>query len=107
MVYSSSDSVGSIGLLSPVADDPAPSHSAFDGVLDAYRQQGYRAGYNRALNGALADFLLFSQQLLRRVEPEQRQRLSEALRQFERTLERSLTDRSGSADHFVEDGLGI
>ena len=88
-------------------DDPAPSGSAMDGVLEAYRQQGYETGYNRALNDVLADFLLFTQRQLRTSSAAGRETLGNALRQFELQLEQTLTHRSGRAEQFVEGGLGI
>jgi hypothetical protein len=75
-----------------------------DGVLEAYRREGYEAGYRRARNDLLADFVLISREFIRDL-PTPAPELRQILRKFEQHLEGSMSDRS----HFREftDGLGI
>src|SRR5580704_278695 len=56
----------------------------FDGVLAARRQEVYDAGYRRAVNDLLAEFVLISEEYIRRyaAHPELRQ----VLRAFEESL---------------------
>ena len=108
MLYDSPDAVALLPV--DLAEDPtlAPvSDSPLDGILEAYRQQGYDAGYSRALNDVLADFLLFTQRLLRNADPDDRNRLRRSLRSFETQLESSLAGQNGRVYPVVEGGLGI
>ncbi len=75
----------------------------FDGVLEAYRQEGYEAGYRRAVNDLLADFPLIAADFLRN-QSSAPSELRKALRAFEEHLERAA---GSSSNHFVDGGLGI
>ena len=89
-----------------VADDVSPDLAlggVFDGVLEAYRQEGYEAGYRRAVNDLLADFPLIAADFLRSQSAPSPQ-LRRVLRAFEEHLERTA---GASANHFVDGGLGI
>jgi hypothetical protein len=70
---------------------------AFAGVLGAYRDEGFQAGYGRAVNDLLAEFL--------RRRPGASPALRAALRAFQDHLEASAG--VSVTDHFVHDGLGI
>jgi hypothetical protein len=77
----------------------------FDGVLEAYRQEGYEAGYRRAVNDLLADFPLISADFLRSQSAPSPE-LRKVLRAFEEHLEQA-AGASANAHHFVDGGLGI
>ena len=96
LINSSSDS--SAAVLEPVIGE------VFDGVLGAYRQEGYDAGYRRAVNDLLADFVLISNEFIRS-QPTPIPELRQALRAFEEHLERAAG--ASSSKHFVDGGLGI
>ena len=83
--------------------DPALG-GVVDGLLEAYRREGYEAGYRRARNDLLADFVLISREFIRDL-PTPVPDLRQIIRKFEQHLEGSMSDRS----HFREftDGLGI
>jgi ATP phosphoribosyltransferase regulatory subunit HisZ len=93
---------------SVVADDvssDAALGGAFDGVLEAYRQEGYEAGYRRAVNDLLADFPLISADFIRSQSAPSPE-LRKVLRAFEEHLERA-AGASANSHHFVDGGLGI
>jgi hypothetical protein len=75
----------------------------FDGVLEAYRQEGYEAGYRRAVNDLLADFPLIAADFIR-TQSVPSSELRKVLRAFEEHLERTA---GASGNHFVDGGLGI
>jgi predicted outer membrane protein len=89
-------------------DEPTPVlGDVFDSVLGAYRAEGFDAGYHRAVNDLLADFVLVAREFIRDQgddSPELRQALREFQERFEKHLEQAA---SGRADQFVDGGLGI
>jgi len=77
----------------------------FDGVLDAYRQDGFSAGYRRAISDVLSDFLWVSERFLKEHSPPP-PGLRQVLQEFEQHLE-DLAKPSSPAGGFVDGGLGI
>jgi hypothetical protein len=86
------DALGDVGLT-----------GVFDGVLEAHRQEGYEAGYRRAVNDLLADFPLIAADFIRSQSAPSPE-LRKVLRAFEEHLERAA---GSSTSHFVDGGLGI
>jgi hypothetical protein len=85
--------------------DPEPALDGLvDGVLEAYRREGYEAGHRRARNDLLADFVLISREFIRDL-PTAPQELRQIIRKFEQHLEHSISERSQF--HEFADGLGI
>jgi len=78
--------------------------NVFDGVLGAFRQDGYEAGYHRAVNDLLAEFVFISEEFIRSHTSRQTE-LRQVFRAFEERLERAAG--APSANHFVDGGLGI
>jgi hypothetical protein len=93
-------------LLSPsFASEAEPAlDGVVDGVLEAYRREGYESGYRRARNDLLADFVLISREFIRDL-PTAAPELRQILRKFEQHLEQSMSERSQF--HEFADGLGI
>jgi hypothetical protein len=95
----------------PIADldlEP-PLGNVFDTVLDAYRSDGFEAGYHRAVNDLLADFALIAKEFLREHE-QQSDELRQALRDFQIRFEAHLENAvpaSRTVDQYVDGGLGI
>jgi len=93
----------------PDAAPPADAAvgEAFDSVLGAFRQDGFEAGYRRAVSDLLAEFLLISEERLHE-QPTPQPQLRELLRSFERHLERFAEARLAVGDAgLVDGGLGI
>ena len=86
----------------PEAD--AAVGEAFDGVLGAFRQEGFEAGYRRAVSDLLAEFLLISEEHL---HEQPTPGLRETLLAFERHLENFAEARLAIGDGYVDGGLGI
>ncbi len=91
--------------------------TAFEGVLGAFRQDGYNAGYRRAINNLLADFVLISQEFLRNqaaatigakesATAADSHSLRQILRSFEEHLEQ-MAWRTSETTAYVDGGLGI
>jgi len=83
--------------------------NVFDTVLDAYRSDGFEAGYHRAVNDLLADFALIAKECLRDHDnnsDDLRHALRDFQERFERHLEQSAAT-SRSTDLYVDGGLGI
>jgi hypothetical protein len=89
--------------------EPAIPDTAIDGavngVLGAIRQEGFDAGYRRAVSDLLAEFLLITEEHLHDL-PEPDPALRALLRSFEAQLERFGQARL-ELQGFVEGGLGI
>ncbi len=84
--------------------------SVFGTVIDTYRQSGFDAGYRRAANDLLADFLLLASRLRHDLgNGTLREQRLLALREFEQQLERAADggERLGTAHTYVDGGLGI
>jgi hypothetical protein len=111
MLFSTStlldDPVEAVGDARPEVPDAADAAvgEAFDGVLGAFRQEGFDAGYRRAVNDLLAEFLLISEEYLHE-QPNPAPGLRETLRSFSRHLERFAEIRR-ELGNFVDGGLGI
>ncbi len=87
------------------SSEPEPALSGVvDGVLEAYRREGYEFGYRRARNDLLADFALISREFIRNL-PTAAPELRQILRKFEQHLDQSLPEHSQF--HEFADGLGI
>ena len=86
-----------------------PPVNVLDTVLDAYRADGFDAGYHRAVNDLLADFALVAKEFLREQEKNSDE-LRHALRDFQARFEQHLEQASSTsrpADQYVDGGLGI
>jgi hypothetical protein len=81
-------------------------NSAFSGVLQAYRDEGFAAGYARASSDLLADFVLIAEQFIHEQPPEQRSVLRPVLRAFENRVAMAVGSRR-AVEVFVDGGLGI
>jgi hypothetical protein len=95
-------------LLAEAEVEPA-LNNVFDTVLDAYRSDGFEAGYHRAVNDLLADFALIAKEFLRERENPSDE-LRHALRDFQMRFEAHMENAmpaSRTVDQYVDGGLGI
>ena len=81
-------------------------HSAISGVMQAYRDEGFAAGYARATSDLLADFVLIAEQFIHELPAEKRSALRPVLRAFENHLAVAVHSRK-PVEVFVDGGLGI
>ncbi len=97
-----------MALATTVLEEPAGGiGNVFDTVLDAYRADGFDAGYNRAVNDMLADFALVAREFIRE-QADDSVELRQLLRQFNDRFRYHLEQSSPrTRDHFVDGGLGI
>jgi len=86
-----------------IIDDP--NFDVLGGVIEAYRREGFDAGYQRATQDLLACLVLSSEQFLCE-QASSGQELRRVLYAFVDRLERQL-DRNAQAHGYVEGGLGI
>jgi len=90
-------------------EKPTTAGSVFDTVLDAYRADGFDAGYRRAVNDMLADFALVAAEFIRE-RGDHSVDLHQALRDFQLRFEMHLERAAAPVkptDHFFDGGLGI
>ena len=81
--------------------------SVMGNVVESYRQAGFEAGYKRAANDLLADFILLATRLRSGGTGLPPDRLAD-LRDFEQQLERTAEGSTALNSHvYVDGGLGI
>ena len=104
MSHNPSHSFPSDDGISVVELEPSPDPTVFAGVLDAYQEQGYEHGYQRALVDMRISLLGLSEDYLRGL-PYSNPEVRDALRGFEAYVQQYF--RSRERIELLSDGLGI
>ena len=90
------------------ADPPPAAGGVFDGLIAARHDDGYAAGYRRAINDLLADLILLGEEFAHdAAAAATRGAVRTFARGFEQHAELTRAGPAAGGDAYVADGLGI